>query len=143
MPIYTVAYWSHEDSDIVYVSCDKEYTGAEFEEIAINAIVSFLKRVKAGDTKLPLRADHEWPFMWNASELFPTGIKLAMMEAGFDIIEPVASITLSGWQDLFWEDDCKWCGDDSPTQRLIDALKKEGFTKEDSGSYAHRKNREH
>ena len=64
----------------------------EFEKISIDAIVDFLTRVKSGDVDLPIRADREWPFFWNAAELFPEAIEWAMEEAGFHVIRPLECV---------------------------------------------------
>lgn len=138
MPVYAVAYGSHEDSDIVYVSHDEKYTYEEFEEISVEAITELLKRVKSGDIDLPIKADREWPFLWQAAELFPEVIELAMEEAGFQVVKPAMCVTLSGWQDLFYQE-TKWCSSDGPTAKLIQKLKEAGFTEDDSASYAYKK----
>jgi len=163
MFIYSVSYSSYEDSSVIYLSHEKEFTEEEFEKYVVEAITWYMHALKSNTTKLrdelingPIshspanlgrlfssRANREWPCISNIADLFPDiGYVMECPEYGFKVINPTQAVNFSGWQDPFCYD-TDWVGDrDCATTRLSECLWVNGFTEKDSPNYESKKETE-
>jgi hypothetical protein len=166
MFIYSVSYTSYEDSSVIYLSHEKEYTEEEFEKIVIDAITWYMKALKTNSAELanetidgPMpfspanlgrwlgsRVDREWPCIWNISDLFPdVGYVLERPEFGFKVVKPKQEVVFFGWQNPFsyktdWVKNAH--AEECATTRLSENLWANGFTEKDGGSYESNKKHE-
>jgi len=151
MPIYSISYTSHEDSSIIYLEHDNEYTQEEFDNIVIEAIVELCRILKSGARmedemihgpcalspanigRILGSRNSEWPNIGAVSDLFPD-IGYFMERYGFKIINSKCDACFWGWADPFEE--ASWDRDSSSIDKnLYLKLKEAGFTQEDSRRY--------
>jgi hypothetical protein len=157
MMIYAISYTSYEDSTVVYLQHKKVYTPKQFENLVIKAAVELCKLLKRGKplekklvngpcatsptniTRILGGRSSEWPCIGSVSDLFPD-LGIFMEKYGFKVVNPVHDVCFWGWSDPFVKDD--WKGNQSPTdKKLVEALRKAGFTDKDSRRQEARKRR--
>ena len=161
MHIYSVSYTSYEDSSIIYLSHEKEFTEEEFEKIVIEATTWFLRALKENSAELRnevidgpmahspanlcrlmgIRTNHKWPCVGNISDLFPDiSYVLERPEFGFKVVNPKQGVSFFGWQNPF-SYSTNWVKnaheEDCATTRLSKHLWANGFTKKDATSYTY------